>query len=474
METVFVTSSQDEFGVKAIELLKQSGAKTEVLPAGAFTPWGSIAIFKALRERPTGASHYMKTASLKLEDDLTPVWAQTTLFRVEIYETRDRRPNPRSRTDTPSTFRRALENLWQMYQNWNPGNSEDPVPWTRAAKDPSIVGHDYQKLVLQWHTRVTSHKAWFSLVKPSHEKTSTEKLTDGRISAGDWYVNICHRTLAFPSWAQRAGQEYLRSWQRHFANEKTWARQEVGVPSLIVRLDGTLADGTFRIYEVEERPAGIGVTSKINSQFTEALTAVRREWPNFTVVISRARTGSDDHLWISTANHNGNKSQLVLVRAEPEEYEYHQYVGRSVSSVVNKGNKSYGVPLSWWRLIQFAEPNLPWHKPFVIKPIQSSKCRDVEVWLPNQSPQARRFRNGSSTQERILQTLEHRREMYLQDFYEPMEVEGAGDMHMILRVFYGYLPSRREWICLGGCWNARSNVVVHGASDAVFGPLVLE
>lgn len=473
METLFATSSQDEFGARTIELLKQLGAKTEVLPPGVFALWGSIAVFKALRGRPTGAGHYMKTASLKLGNDLTPAWAQTTPFRVELYETQDRRPSPRSRTDTPSTFRRALQNLWQMYRNWNPGNAEDPIPWTRTKTDPSIVDHAYEKLATDWYTHHVKSGPWLNLGKTLREQMSTERLTDRRITAGSWYVNICDRKIVFPKWAQRAGLGYLQAWQTHFADEQTWAKKEMGVPSLLVRLDCVLIGEELRVYEVEERPAGVGITNKMNAEFADGLADLRRFWPNFKVLISSKRTGGDDHLWAEVARPNGFGSEIFLVRAEPEETAYHKYSPRSISSVITKGNKSYGVSMGFWKSVGPTEAELPWDDAFVIKPQIGSKCHDIEVWLPPHSPQAQRFKNGSSTRAKIIQALERRGRMYLQPFYSPMEVDGAPDMHMILRVFYGFGGFRNDWICLGGCWNARSNVVVHGASDAVFGPVVL-
>ena len=367
METFFVTKKTDEFGVKALEIFSNLGAKVQTLESGQTAPWGSIALFKAQRGRPSGAGRYMKTAALRLENELVPSWAKSTPFRVEIYSVTDLRPIPRSRTDTPSTFRRALENLWQMYHKWNPGDTVDPIPWTRAKKDPSIVGSLYEQLAANWHARITKTEAWFTLIKSSQEKTSTERLTDRKISAGSWYVNVCNRVVRFPGWAQRAGRDYLASWQKHFANEETWAKKEMGVPSLIVRLDCVLIDGSLRIYEVEERPAGIGITNKMNPKFADGLADIRRFWPDFKVVVSPNRTGGDDHLWAEVAEHGGFDTEIVLVRAEPEEKDYHKYAPRSISSVVSKGNKSYGVPLGFWKSVSDSQSQLPWDEAFVLK-----------------------------------------------------------------------------------------------------------
>jgi hypothetical protein len=44
----------------------------------------------------------------------------------------------------------------------------------------------------------------------------------------------------------------------------------------------------------------------------------------------------------------------------------------------------------------------------------------------------------------------------------------------IWRVFYGFDPETRDWLPLGGVWNARPNTLrLHGASDAIFGAVVI-
>jgi hypothetical protein len=43
---------------------------------------------------------------------------------------------------------------------------------------------------------------------------------------------------------------------------------------------------------------------------------------------------------------------------------------------------------------------------------------------------------------------------------------------MIRRVLYAWDPSARRYEPLGGSWNARPNVKIHGASDTVTGPVL--
>ncbi len=311
--------------------------------------------------------------------------------------------------------------------------------------------------------------------KPDHLRVvysaKGEMMQITMLQSGAWTVNMADRDVVFPGSAIEAGQLFLERWQHRFPREDTWVQREVGVPSLIVRLDCTIVDGTLRVYEIEERPAGVGITSRINPQFRDFLGGLQAYWPKFSVVVSGRRKGSDDDLWAPVLGLSDYREGLVMVRAEPEEAEYHWLEQYSVSSVRMKGNKSYGEDLDWWRRVACPE-ELPWDQPFVLKPMQGSKCRDLEVWVPKTSAHYEQAK-GASTRTRVARTLLKNGAMYCQPFYSPMVFEEDPRMRMILRVYYGYNRLDRFWQCLGGVWNARPNWIVHGASDAVFGPILI-
>ena len=203
----------------------------------------------------------------------------------------------------------------------------------------------------------------------------------------------------------------------------------------------------------------------VHSQsFAENLGKLAKVWPEFKVLVSDARQGAgDDYLWREIVTpEQVQDSDLLIIRAEPEELEFHQFVNRSVSSLLEKGNKVYGEKFGWWRTVS-GEDDLPWDSPFVIKPCQGSKARGLEIWDPIKK------RQGCSTRSRINRTLSKTGKMYCQPFLEPIERE---DGMMIYRIFYGFDPRSGEWACLGGRYDVRPNLRIHGASDAYFGALV--
>jgi hypothetical protein len=103
----------------------------------------------------------------------------------------------------------------------------------------------------------------------------------------------------------------------------------------------------------------------------------------------------------------------------------------------------------------------------VLKPLQGSKLRDLEIWDPEHRP-------GSSVRAKVEQTLRSSGAMFCQQLFPPMETGITQFPWMIYRMFFGFDCGMGRWVALGGNWNARANLRIHGASDAVFGPAVVE
>jgi len=278
-----------------------------------------------------------------------------------------------------------------------------------------------------------------------------------------WEVRVAEEVIQLPEWIADAGKKALSKWAHVFPKEKSWIQNEFGIPSFIVRVEGVPIGDRFHFFEIEERPAGVGITAKFSDSFAGNLEKLTKVWPEFKVLVSDARQGAgDDYLWreIVTPQQVKN-SDLLIIRAEPEETEFHRFINRSVSSLAEKGNKIYGESFGWWKTVS-DEFDLPWDSPFVIKPCQGSKARGLEIWDPIKK------RNGSSTKSRIVRTLSKAGKMYCQPLVDPIAHE---DGMMIYRIFYGFDPRSSEWVCMGGCYNVRPNLRIHGASDAFFGAL---
>jgi len=297
--------------------------------------------------------------------------------------------------------------------------------------------------------------------KEDLQPNNTEALQ--KVNLGGWEFNYLNREVEFPKAAIDSVKASLLRWPSAFPKENTWVQNNYGLPSIMIRVDAAVNDGNLFLYEIEERPAGIGIAYMLNADFKDRLDTIRSTWPEFDVLVSSERKGTDDFLWANVVNQaNGNP---VLIRAEPEESQFHHLEPQSISSLLKKGHKGYGVDLGLWNHVTSHE-QLDWSVPFVIKPLQGSKTRNVFIWHPEKLP-------GSHTKTKITNAIsENLGGMYVQPFCEPSKIEiNHMDFWLLHRVYFGYNLLANEWQFLGGLWNARPNLKIHGASDAVFGPI---
>ena len=289
---------------------------------------------------------------------------------------------------------------------------------------------------------------------------------------GPWRTLVSEQVATVPLTVITTLLAILRQWQGAFTCEDNFAQKNFGVPSLLVRIDCAPAlDGGVGIYEVEERPSGVGVTREINPDFRERLGAWLKGAPDFKVLVSprRGSPGTDDFLWAELAE-SGYDGPL-LIRAEPEETEFHHLAQRSISSLLTKGDKSYGRQLGWWKEVgyEYFMYGLPWDKGFCLKPKQSSKCRGVHIFPPASYGEA----PGRSHRKQIRSALNKAR-LYLQPWVAPGSAVCGGEEYLVLwRIFFGYDVAKKDWRPLGGHWIGRKNLRLHGATDAVHAPLLI-
>lgn len=284
---------------------------------------------------------------------------------------------------------------------------------------------------------------------------------------GNWEMKISSHSEIFPEKAINELLKLIENWAKVFPKENTWVQGKFQVPSLFIRIDCIISNGNLFIYEIEERPAGIGICSKINAEFCERLNEIKLKWPEFKLIISPLREKGDDNLWLMPLENDSDG--LVLVRAEPNEKNFHIFQERSVSTVAKKGNKSYGVYLELWKEVSDVS-QLPWNNDFVLKPLAGSKCKDVVIFLAKKDQGIK----GYSTRNQVERMMKNNAKMYIQPFFAPMKcpIPQFKEYAMMYRFFFGYDPTTSKYVPLGGAWVARKNLKIHGASDSLSGPLV--
>jgi len=300
------------------------------------------------------------------------------------------------------------------------------------------------------------------------------KMTNSEvIQIANWKVQVSSHAEVFPKQASNKLLKIVERWEKVFPKEKTWVQKEYGVPSLVIRADCVVSEsGELGLYETEDRPAAIGITSLINDDFKKILQEFcAKKWPEFKVVKSASRTDNDDYLWRNKLNGTSNENTLVLVRSDPKEKEFNAFQSRSVSTIKTEGCKKYGETFGLWKKVSCDNiDSLPWNENFVLKPLQGTNSKDITIFFAKRNRKIR----GGSTKSRVIKTLQENKKMYLQSFISPMQCPVLKNHLMIYRVFLGYDPAYGKFIGMGGCWNARENYNIHGTAETVWGPVILE
>lgn len=304
------------------------------------------------------------------------------------------------------------------------------------------------------------------------EQNTLQNITEQKIQLGDWEVRILPFEKVFSKGLQQQGLEIIRQWENAWRlavpHEETWIRRHFDIPGLIVRIDATVEDGRLIPYEVEERPAGIGLATEINPDFARHFEEISSTWPPITSVLSHRRSSTDDsriRTVVSPKEIDGINT-LLLVRAAGKEEDYHSLSPRAVGTVKEAGNKRYGEVLGWWERIEPGD-ELYFDKAFVLKPLQGAMGQDIMLWHP-ENPE------NSASQEEIKHAVRNSIGRYIQEFHPPMESNIENLPHMIYRTYFGYNMQKNIWEALGGFWCISDKPIVDGGKDTVYAPLVLE
>lgn len=303
---------------------------------------------------------------------------------------------------------------------------------------------------------------------------------------GEWPMRISQQKELFPVRAVRQAQNFLESWSTVFPHGNTWVGKEFGVPSLIVRFDCIVdTNGDLRIYELEDRPCGIGIGGVLFPHFKESVESVKNTWPAFRWVRAVNRP-TDDEYWSGpglTLEEAHATDTLLLVRTRPDHPGVESLESRAISTVRFEGCKAYGEKLGLWtranRLSSSGADTDSFagfpHESCVIKPIQGTRGFKVGFYLVGDEDHVRFGNRCKSMSPKDLQRrIRKDGSVFCQPLIPPMERDHVPGMGMIYRIYFGFDCSAREYVPLGGVWMANKGLLVHGSPDTVTGPLFLE
>ena len=207
---------------------------------------------------------------------------------------------------------------------------------------------------------------------------------------------------------------------------------------------------------------------------------MREDWPLLKVLRSDSHADKDDELWLERASVEEAltyPNPLIVRNRLPATLSDEQravITGKSVRPVLTHNNKLYGVLFGWWKKVDWQTSSygeeLPWHEAFALKPWSGYGSMDIMLWKPND-------RNGRATRTQIKHVLEKRGTMLLQPFISPMHMNiNEASYNFIYRPYFIYSVKKKRYVPMHGVWTARPypNLRIHGSSDSISGPLLME
>lgn len=291
-----------------------------------------------------------------------------------------------------------------------------------------------------------------------------------KVQVNDWQVSYLTRECVVPEAAVVRARTWLDCWEHSFKSEDTWVQRACGVHSLLVKVDvGRIDPDTHNIglFGVDDCPDGLGVAALCNTQLRTKLLSLKDQWPTTRLLVLGDQ--SDDQLWLGEPLGHDELDQyhgLLLVRGSAQDAT--PFADRSITPCAHRNLRCWGEYVQLWSPVSTSD-QLPWKRGFVLKPRQGMSCRDVYIWFKGKHC-------GSSRRADIEAALKRNGTMYSQQFIEPMAcpfLSNGSEWLMVYRMFFGFDMMARQYVYLGGFWLARKgNLRLHGASDAVVGPLL--
>ena len=310
---------------------------------------------------------------------------------------------------------------------------------------------------------------------------------------GDWEVKIGDKKRIQKRTVKELEDFLNKKWlpavlEGTKSEEQWWGLRNLKIPSPIIRVEMTSLSGTspidnngikHLIYEVEMRPAGLGLFLSLSNKerieqwkeilinancggFINILSSIQDDqiaanllgFPYYQEEIPEKNSGP---YWIRTNKRTGDIVNLEHISLVPIRLD---------------GDKSYLVKLGMAEILS-PDHQIDWSKPFCIKPLIGARLEGVEIYVP---PMQRKKFNlkGVSTKARILKTISKGEPTLIQPFISPFGEEVNGQKGWtIWRIFFGWDFKRSQYKFVDGLWTWRPNMRVHGAADAVFGLLAI-
>lgn len=325
---------------------------------------------------------------------------------------------------------------------------------------------------------------------------------------GIWELLVTGQHLSMANEEIEQCLAIIAAWRKVFAEGvvRTRIAREFGAPSAIIRLDYFWKkECGVQLCEVEERPAGMFATAVINRKFRgplmQALHGVEHAFgkPLAFCVSGQRASDSDDHDFVTQYRWGngptggfeptncphivGLPSEEMLeryvwwVRSHRTEEEYHPLEEHAVSVISQEGDKSYGVAMGrWFPIDAHWRHVIPFETGCVLKPRYGSRFEHSLIV----HTEARRLKDdrlpfGVHGWKPAIKAITEGRVAYWQPLYPPESHKFLGDSgyRVLRRAYFSFDFESGRYVPMGGAWFAHNSMRIHGADNALAGPLRL-
>ncbi len=281
--------------------------------------------------------------------------------------------------------------------------------------------------------------------------------------------------------------ESVNQWTEAVAEpSKTFAAQEYGVRSLILRISGVEEDGRFLVYGIDDRPYGFGFLNNISKQGSSEIARIRKTWPEVSWIPKGVGQSSDDELWLGNPlDHSRLLSPRddtrVILRGCFDESRHPTVVAKAVVPTGDFGSRLYGERMGLWsrvacRLGQNEGVQVSClTSSVVIKPTSGADRSCLGFYLNPDDEEVYASKGGLGkvlASDDLCRFLRDEGSFYSQPFIPPMRTDYAPGMNVVHHYFAAFNCDTKCFEIVGGMWMGNPGLMVVGHRDSISGPLV--
>ena len=323
-----------------------------------------------------------------------------------------------------------------------------------------------------------------------------------KMEFGPWHVNVCDEAVTVTQTqadeiARFLTERYLPVAMRLYQQDypvQTWSMSRLGVPCPVVRLDMPPMNGHWPgLYEVEANPAAFGIADRmglgLTEKIAEALIRLGISRLGYGVAPSRAAQAIDLQIFMEALALHGVETLPIDLQQELDNdlplwlRAGHEDLDQ-VASLLERcllchyhggGHKRYLYEVDEaLTLASFSDPITgPFERfpeGFAVKPDGGWGTMVLHTWCPSKPWKDKAL--SRRRMERDLADIVARGQAahhMVQRFGPPGHSDGNFRIWRLNALWNG-----QQFRPIGGCWAERRSLMIHGASDCVMGPLLVE